>query len=134
MESERALKAILESDAGVTALVGAGASARIYAVRAAQDAAMPFIVYAKAGAEREINVGAPSQIVQSLLSVRCVAGNYADLKALARAVRLALVGKNGVFAGTVVHSLHVESEGPDEDDVEFERLSQEWTYRMVHEE
>jgi hypothetical protein len=135
MRAERAVKALLDAAAGVTALVGAGSNARIYGGAAPQEAAAPLIVYSLQAAEREpVMDPVAERIVQSLIDVLCVDRTYGALKHLAEQVRLALNGARGTHGGTNVLGIVIEAEGPDQYEPQLDEFAKVWTFRVMHTE
>lgn len=131
MRAEKAVVALLTANAGVTAIVGT----RISAVQGMQPDDAPFLVYWKENAIREerISMGGPA-IVKAIIGIHCVALDYATLKSLGEAVRLALVTQFGTVAGVDVNDIQVAAEGSDLYEPELQLFAQSWEYLITHEE
>lgn len=95
---ESALVQELTDNAAVSALVGTGASARIYPQIAAQGAAKPYLVYQLISGEHGHHLRAASGLVQSRVQIDSYGSTYSGAKTLADKVRLAL---DGQLAGTL---------------------------------
>lgn len=133
MRAERVITALLQSAAGVTALVGSGAAARIYGNIAPQEAALPLVVYSKRDAVREPATDITgSRIVRARVDVMIVARTYAEVKALGEQCRLAIVGTRADIAGVTVLAREVEEEGADEYEPQLDEHAQTWTFRVHH--
>jgi hypothetical protein len=135
MRAERAVKALLDAAAGVTAIVGSGAAARIYGGAAPQETSAPLVIYSKQSGEREpVLDQVAERRVDSLIDVLVVATTYAQLKTLGEAVRLALNGKKGTFGGTAVLDIVIENESADQFEPQLDEFGQVWTFRVMHTE
>lgn len=135
MRAEKIINALLSGDAGVAAIVGA----HVYAGTAPEATKAPLVVYAKQSATREEMMsdgagGVQPVMVDALIDVLCVAQDYAQLKALAEAVRVALVYRRGDVAGQTLLYIAPEAEGADEYDADLREFAQMWTYRIQHTE
>jgi hypothetical protein len=127
MKAEKALAAILDADAGVTALVGT----KVYGCTAPEDEAPPMLIYAKQSAEREPYLDEGTHIVRARLLVLCVALTYTSLKDLGEAVRLALRGKAGTYGGVLVEGTELSEEGPDEYEPGLKEFAQSFVYTVT---
>lgn len=130
MKAEKALAALLDAAAGVTALVGT----KIYGCAAPDEAAAPLVIYAKQSAEREPYLDAGTNIVRARVAVLCVAATYPSLKALGEAVRVALNNQAGTFGGVLVEDLALSEEGPDEYEPGLKEFAQQFVYTVTHAE
>jgi hypothetical protein len=131
MRAEKAVSALLNADAGVAAIV----ATRIYGGTAAEETPAPLLIYRKLSAEREDQADhQPLQLVHSMIEVLCVAASYPQLKDLAEAVRLALVGRRGTVNGVDLLYVSIEEEGPDEYEPQLREFAQSWTFRVQHTE
>lgn len=134
MRAEKVFNTLLAGDAGVAAIVGT----QLYAGFVPESASAPFLFIAKAGAQREylvsVSGASPGATVTATMTVICAAASYPQLKALAEAVRLALVGRAGLHAGVQVHSLLLTDEGGDEYEPELKEFAQALTFTIAHSE
>jgi hypothetical protein len=100
MSFETDLFALLNANAGVTALVGAGAAARIYPVLAPTDVARPFVTWQRIASEPSDYAGRPGGERISV-QLDCWADTFDDVKALADAVRIAIEASLGAVRGVL---------------------------------
>lgn len=131
MRAEKVVASLLNGAGAVTSIVGT----KVYAVIGSQPDDAPFVVYWKDSAQRDgvIAYGGPV-IVRAIVSVQCVAVDYATLKSLGEAVRLALSGQFGVIASVQVNEIQVAGEGPDLFDPEAQLFGQLWQFSVTHQE
>ena len=132
MRAEKAIASLLNSSAGVTALVGA----RIYGGAAQEEAPTPLLIYRKLSAVRvdQADLDVSPQLVEAMIEVLCVAATYPQLKDLGEAVRLALLGERGTVNGVDLLYVSVEEEGADEYEPQLREFAQAWTFRVQHTE
>lgn len=93
----------LKTRTGITALVGATTSARIYPVYAKQGAALPHLVYVQNGGESYRHLSKGSGIRRTVLQVFCYAATQAGADQLAEQVRLSLANYRGAMGDSRVH-------------------------------
>ena len=93
----------LKAQAGVTALVGATTSARIYPVYAKQGASLPLLVYVQNGGTSFRHLGGGSGIRRTVLQVYAYAATQAGADALAEQVRVALSNHKGSMGSSTVN-------------------------------
>jgi len=99
MSIEAALYAKLATAGGAVAnLVGA----RIYPIRAPQDAAMPYILFQRISGLHEHSHDGISGLAEARFQITSVATTYLAAGALAEAVRLAIDGQGPVTWSTVI--------------------------------
>jgi hypothetical protein len=104
---ELVLAAVLTSDTGVAAMVGA----RVYPVIAPADAAIPFVTWRRAAVQREHSLSGPTGLPKVLLSVDAFAETYEAVRELADRIRLSLDGYGGVASNSVlVNHVSLENE------------------------
>lgn len=72
---------------------------RVYAMRAPQDAVVPFVVFQRIDAQRWRSINSPSGIAQATIQIDVYAGDYYAAKTLAAQIETALDG----YAGTVYY-------------------------------
>ncbi len=132
MRAERAVTALLNAAAGVTAIVGT----RIYGNVPPEQSPAPLIVYRKLAASRLNTLSMPAgAVVDSRVELLLVAQSYDQLKALAEQVRLALAYQRGAsIGGTEVLDIGIDDEGPDEYDPDLREHAQTWVYLVKHAE
>lgn len=94
MTIETTLYTLLSTASGVTSLV----STRIYPLVAPQDAALPYVTYQVVSTEahNQLSGAAPSE--RKVVQINCISNTYANAKAIAEAVKTALVN-NGYLTG-----------------------------------
>lgn len=100
----------LSSVAGVTAIIGSGSSARVYPMQAPQDAAMPFVVWQRIGADRERAMGNDPSLIRTRVQFDCFASTYDGARDLVVAVRGALERWSSAATSPVIQDVFVESE------------------------
>jgi hypothetical protein len=88
---ESAVRAVLLADPAVTALVGAGAEARIYPLILPQGAAFPALTYQRVSSVTQYAQDGPG-LARQRIQIDAWAMTYRAAKDLARAVRSALEG------------------------------------------
>lgn len=93
----------LKTKSGITALVGAATSARIYPVYAKQGAALPHLVYVQNGGDSYRHLGGGSGIRRTVLQVFAFAATQAGADTLAEQVRIALANYRGLMGDSRVH-------------------------------
>lgn len=131
MRAEKVLTDLLEADAGVAAIVGT----KIYGNVPPENTAAPLIVYRKLAAVRNLSLSMSALAeVEARIEVLCIATTYAQLKALAEAVRVALAYKRGTYAGVDVLNITVDDESADEYDADLREHAQSWVYLIKHTE
>jgi hypothetical protein len=96
MSAEAFLYGTLSAYAGVTAIVGAGAGARIYPDEAKEGAALPLIVYNQGTALPEFTLNNALAATQNSISVTCWAATRIAAEALADAVVLAMAAQGEI--------------------------------------
>lgn len=105
--SEAAILALLKASAAVTALVGSGSNARIYAMTAPQRVTTPYVTYQRISGERWRTMDGPTGMAQPRIQVDAFATTYAGTKALGTAVRQALDGYRGTIGGVRVGGIAI---------------------------
>lgn len=104
---EAAILARLRAVAGVTALLGAGASMRVYAQAAPPKCVTPYATYTRISTNTEpaasLEGGRP-QVAWSRIQFEAWSKKYAEAKAVEDALRLALDGWGDTLAGVTVNS------------------------------
>lgn len=111
MAAEHAgVRALLLANGTVSGLLGSGATARVYPIRAPQNPKLPFAVLTRIGAERSQTFAVPSQITSITLQVDLFETTAAKLRTLADAVRVALNGYAGTTGGVVIQAITLDSE------------------------
>jgi hypothetical protein len=106
---------LLEASAGVTAIVGSGASARIYPLIVKQGDNYPAITYQIISETREPELTQQNGFIQVRVQLTCWAETYAGARTLKEAVRNCIDGSSstfpsGVFIENSIDSVE-ESEG-----------------------
>lgn len=105
------LVAVIEANAGVTAIVGDRIYPLIVPPQAlAGDDRRPCLVYATTSVSRDLTFCATSALKAERFSVDCYAASYDGAKALAEAVIAALVDYSGVSGGSTISAVHLENE------------------------
>lgn len=92
---EGALRTLLAADAGVTALLGAGANCRVYPLDRPADALRPFVLYRKESSERTQALGGLTNYREAVLVYDCIGAEeagYASANDVAEAITDALLG------------------------------------------
>ena len=92
----------LKTQSGVTALVGAGTSARIYPDVAKQGVALPHLVFAISGSESFRHLGGDSGMRRSVVQFFAFAATRAGSNVLAEQVRLALANFRGAMGDSYI--------------------------------
>lgn len=97
----------LKATASITALIGSGASARIYEDVAKQGVAAPYIVYLQGdGGESYRHHGGITSLRETVVHVYCYGDTTANANALAEAVKLAgELGGQSSWGSTAVHTV-----------------------------
>ncbi|MGE0294967.1 MAG: DUF3168 domain-containing protein [Hyphomonadaceae bacterium] len=97
---EDSLNAALREDAAVGAIVGAGASARVYPLVLPQSVNLPAVTYQRISTPRVVTttLSGPNARVNCRMQVDCWAGTFAQAKALSSAVRAALLSADSFTA------------------------------------
>lgn len=130
MSLELAVKAVLIGDTGVAALVGE----RVWIMRFPNDGTeYPAVAIAPVSLRPEMAHDGPVDFAESRIQVDLYADGYAEVRALADAVRQALDGFRGESAGEDVFSVFLENEVPEWGDVlEVYRVTQDYmvTWRI----
>jgi hypothetical protein len=93
----------LKTRTGITALVGATTSARIYPDVAKQGAALPHLVYTVSGGDSYRHLGGGSGLRRTVLQVYAFAATRAGADALAEQVRLALANFRGTWTDSTIY-------------------------------
>lgn len=105
MDGELATHAILSADASIGAIVGVGASASIFYDEAKQLTPMPLIIVSLFGIDPSDNKDGVSHLDFDWVYVHCYAGTKKQCNDLARAARIALDRKSGIYLSVVVQSI-----------------------------
>lgn len=127
----------LTADAGVAALVAARINPLVIPQRiAATSVRVPAVVYSISGVERGVSYCGTDDLVRTTIAIDCYAAGYDAARALATAVRTALVDFSGPMGSATVvpvRTCNIETEF-DLMDIEpgLYRVSQQWT--IWHEE
>lgn len=127
----------LVGTAGVAALVGTRVHPLVIPQRiAASTQRVPAVVYSISGVDRGVSYCSTDRLVRSTLGIDCYAAGYDAARALATAVRTALVDFSGPMGSATVvpvRTCNIETEF-DLMDIEpgLYRVSQQWT--IWHEE
>lgn len=107
---ESAVYAILKAAGGVTALVGGGASPRIYPNVVPQDVAVPAIAYQRISTYRRPVLDGAASLIRPRVQLTILANSYAAAKATAAACMAALDGYRGSIGGVSVGVAAAEDE------------------------
>ena len=120
---EAALHAVLSADAGVTALVGSGASARIYPLLMQQSSAHPAVTYQRISAPRieTASLSGQNARVRCRMQLDCWARTFAQALSLSDAVRTAMLGAS-TFTALALDERHTY-----EDDTSIYRISADYS-------
>lgn len=120
---EAALHAVLSADAGVTALVGSGASARIYPLLMQQSSAHPAVTYQRISAPRveTASLSGQNARVRCRMQLDCWARTFAQALSLSDAVRAAMLGAS-TFTALALDERHTY-----EDDTSIYRISADYS-------
>ena len=102
---------LLTTDVALTALV----STRIYALRAPEGAAKPFVIVSKISDVRDLPIDATAGSIpcQARMQVSCFDLTVQGAKAVADAVRIACDLKSGTLSGVAVSSVLWDGDAPD---------------------
>lgn len=87
---------------------------KVYALRAPDNIAPPFIIYQRIDTDRWRDINGPSGVAQAIMQIDCYGNNYYESKDLAATVETALDG----YSGTVYYG----SNSP-QDFIEFGGIS-----------
>ncbi len=107
---EEAVNAVLLATPGVTAIVGASTAARIYPLRIPQDAPRPAIAYQKISSPKQMSHSGSSNLARTRLQITCQGETYTSVKALAAAVRTALIGYRGTVGGVRIDGILIDDD------------------------
>jgi len=107
------LVARLKATDAVTAIVGAGTSARIRPMGRNQGGSLPAVVYDQAGGYRANTTTGTSTTASTRFRLHCLASSYDDAHTLSDVVEDALSGWNDTSSG-VWHLVMGPQDGPDE--------------------
>lgn len=135
MRAEKVIYALLTGDAGVQALLGGALPVtRIYASRIPQNTVMPVLVYQSISGNEmtPIDASAGFQLMRSRVQVTAMGKNYADVKNVIEAARLACIYKSGVIAGVTVQAVVRDSMGPDLRDDDLNLYIQSIDFIVTH--
>jgi hypothetical protein len=125
----KALYTILSTNNSVKTLV----VDRIYPVVAAQDAALPYIVYNQISETPNANKERQKQIRTYRMQIDCYADTYDSATTLALAVQLALSFYTGTVGTTKIDIIVFENENDAYDtDTEIHRKSHDYQIRVKH--
>lgn len=108
---EEAVVAVLLNSPGVVALCGNAPLHRIYPLAMPQDADRPAIVYQKIDSPKTTSHSGRSDLARSRFQFTCAGNSYAEVKALAAAVRDCWWGFRGTAAGVRIDGALIEDEG-----------------------
>ena len=118
---EVAIKTIGGAHAGLSALVGAGASSRIYAGQAPQNAALPYVVFQKNGDFRPVaGVYVNSSWGYSDISFECHASTLKAAKELMLQVRAAYDRYFGTVGSVQIDPMGTLASGDGGEDYDYE--------------
>lgn len=107
---EEGLFTLLSTDAGVSALVGVGAVARIYPIEFPQDVVLPALAYSRISGVPDHHLTGRSNIGRGRFQIDCKAATPAGVKALKEAVRVALDHYAGTPGVDKIHGIFLESD------------------------
>lgn len=134
MRAELVVKALLDADTAVQSILS-GQVFPCLAPLTSPAKKPPYVVYALEGATREPTVSfAVITQVTATVSVMAVALDYAGVKALLEACRIAVAYKYGTIAGVVVSQITVGDEGPDLYQPDLRWYAQSMNFVVVHQE
>lgn len=135
MSASKVVYALLSGAGPVTAIVGAGAGARIYPVLLPQGKAPPAIVHEVISANRTgaIDAYAPTHLTVSRVQVNLITTDYPALLLLLEATKAAMQFQRGVFGGVTVHSVLHAGEGPVQYDQQLALYTQPIDFLITHE-
>lgn len=106
---EAVLRSALTAAATVSTLVGT----RIYPVLAPASAALPFVVWRRAGVQREQTLGSPMGTPRVTVEYSIYGTTYENARQLADAMRSVLDGYGGTSGTTTVSQTSLENEVDD---------------------
>ncbi len=87
------------------------ASSRVYVGNAPQDVAVPYVTFRRAGGQHVQSAAGLSGLAMATIVVQGWTSNYADSKALAKAIRLAMVnGAPDTVGGVKIATIIMQSE------------------------
>ncbi len=125
---EEALKYIIVNNSTVKAI-----TTRCYPATIPQNPEYPLVLYMKITGVRSHHLQGPSGSAHPRFQVEAWAATYAEVKALANAIREALDGYSGTVSGCKVRSILIQSERDSyESAVECHRVIQD--YMIWHNE
>ncbi len=107
---ERAIAAKLEADETVTGLVGD----RMYVALLPQESDLPAIVYRRTSEEEVGSLAGSSALAMAAIEVNALAEEFAQARALAKAIRDALRYASGELGGVVVQTIVPAPDDADE--------------------
>lgn len=116
---EKAIVAILQADAAVTAIVKGDVDAtppsdwRINKHDIPQGWDLPAVTYQRISTDREQGFSGPIGVLQARVDVTAWAADYGNAKILGEKIRLALNGVHGTYGGVVVRNIVLSSEEED---------------------
>ena len=110
MSAEKAIKALLDAHAPLTAVVPA---TRIYAGLIPVNSTLPAIAYNLISGLRPKDIGMNTLMTTSRIQVTVQTNTYATQKQIIKLIRDACDAKQGTFGGTDVDSCIADIEGPD---------------------
>lgn len=99
MSAETRLTATLLAHAPLTALVGAGAAARIYPDNVPQEQAAPCVAYSRTGTENTYSISGQIVAERATLEVWCMAEARAKAEEICDAASAACKGAGYLLAG-----------------------------------
>ena len=101
---------LLEANAGVTALIGAGATARIYPLVVPEGAVLPAITWQLISEPRMESMNGGTVLAWTRLQFNCWARKYSQAAPLAQAVKAALSQYRGTLSnGSRVDRIKVDN-------------------------
>lgn len=135
MSASKVVYALLTGAGAVTAIVGAGAAARIYPVLLPQGQTVPAIVFEVISAYRPgaIDAYAPTHLTTSRVQVNLITADYPALLVLLEATKAALQFQRGVLGGVTTHSVLHAGEGPVQYDQQLGLYTQPIDFLITHE-
>lgn len=95
-----------KSVAGITALVGSGDDARIFAHVARQSQGKPFVTFNLVDCEAYLNLAGASGAERTVVHIYCWAETLAGAEALAKQVRNNTRNMRGTYTGTTVNRVN----------------------------
>jgi hypothetical protein len=135
MSASKVVYALLSGAGAITAIVGAGASARIYPVILPQGQTVPAIVHEVITAYRPgaIDAYASTHLTVSRVQVNLITTDYPALLVLLEAAKAAMQFQRGVFGGVTVHSVLHAGEGLVQYDQQLGLYTQPIDFLITHE-